>query len=155
MIGILPGTEELHQTQGASLRAAPAERWGQHRLIGGWRAPAPATKISTQPRPEPLTSKDSSMPRLINALGLGAAALVIAPAALLAVAPAASAGQTDFGGGAGDRPSSTFSPTAANCEGLQGYLRSHGGVLKNMSNTFQTEWRQCAAGALAGSFGKG
>ncbi|WP_314242024.1 hypothetical protein [Streptomyces sp. DSM 40907] len=52
-----------------------------------------------------------------------------------------------------DRPSSTFTPTAASCEGIQGYLRSHDGNVKNMSNTFQTEWRQC--GATAGDFGKG
>ncbi|MFD7026623.1 hypothetical protein ACFWAR_01130 [Streptomyces sp. NPDC059917] len=95
------------------------------------------------------------MSRLSTNLGLCAAALVVAPAALLSVATTASAGQMDFGGAAGDRGSSTFSPTAGNCEGLQGYLRSHGGVVKNMSNTFQNEWRQCAAGPIAGSFGKG
>ncbi|MFD9797017.1 hypothetical protein ACFWXK_39440 [Streptomyces sp. NPDC059070] len=73
----------------------------------------------------------------------------------MATATNASAGQADFGGGAGDRASSTFSPTEANCAGLQGYLRSHGGNVRAMSNEFQNEWRQCAAGPLAGSFGKG
>ncbi|GAA0301104.1 hypothetical protein GCM10010302_44590 [Streptomyces polychromogenes] len=95
------------------------------------------------------------MPRLTRTLGLGAAAFVAAQAALLATATGASAGQADFGGAAGDSASSSFSPTPGNCEGLQGYLRSHGGNVRSMSDTFQNEWRQCAAGPIAGSFGKG
>ncbi|MEU9714864.1 hypothetical protein [Streptomyces sp. NPDC047976] len=95
------------------------------------------------------------MSRLTRTLGLGAGALVAAQAAFFVTATSASAGQADFGGGAGDRASSTFRPTAGNCEGLQGYLRSHGGNVTKMSNEFQNEWRQCAAGAIAGGFGKG
>ncbi|MFJ3878614.1 hypothetical protein ACIPW5_14260 [Streptomyces sp. NPDC090077] len=83
------------------------------------------------------------------------AALAAVPLLTLGAASPAAAGSCDFGGGAGGRCTSAFEPTEANCNGIFGYLRSHGGNLGKMSNTFQNEWRQCAAGPLAGSFGKG
>ncbi|MEU9179796.1 hypothetical protein AB0C90_23610 [Streptomyces sp. NPDC048550] len=73
------------------------------------------------------------------------AATIAVPAFGLMTASPAAAGSCDLGGGAGDRCTSYFEPTAQNCEGLFGYLRSHGGNLGNMNNTFQNEWRQCAS----------
>jgi hypothetical protein len=95
------------------------------------------------------------MSRVTRTIGLASATLVAAPMLLLVSASSASAGSIDFGGGAGDHGSSAFSPTAQNCQGIFDYLRSHGGNISAFNNTFQNEWRQCAAGPIAGSFGKG
>ena len=89
-----------------------------------------------------------------KALGVALTTMAAAPLLLLAGATTASAGSCDFGGGAGDSCTSHFVPTQANCAGIFGYLRA-GHNLKDQSNEFQNEWRQCAAGPLAGSFGKG
>ncbi|MER7513418.1 hypothetical protein ABTX82_34600 [Streptomyces lavendulae] len=81
-----------------------------------------------------------------------AATLAIPVFGLMTASPAA-AGSCDFGGGGGDRCTERFVPSKQNCDGIFAYLRSHGGNLGNMNNTFQNEWRQCAAAYI--SFGKG
>ncbi|MFJ3905769.1 hypothetical protein [Streptomyces sp. NPDC090025] len=97
----------------------------------------------------------SLVPSRVHAVGLTVAALAATPLLALAAASPAAAGACDMGGGVGGSCSSRFEPTASNCEGIYGYLRSHGGNLGKMNSTFQTEWRQCAAGPIAGGFGKG
>ncbi|MDY0811079.1 hypothetical protein [Kitasatospora purpeofusca] len=89
------------------------------------------------------------MRSLIRSVSLSALAVAAVPALLLAASPPASAdGEMNFGGGAGDRGSSSFSPTAQNCEGIYTYLRSNGGVVSKMPKDFQNEWRQCASGSI-------
>ncbi len=89
-----------------------------------------------------------------KALGVAIATTAAAPLLLLAGASTASAGSCDFGGGAGGSCTSRFVPSQSNCDGIFSYLRA-GHNLRDQSNEFQNEWRQCAAGPLAGSFGKG
>ncbi|MET8296820.1 hypothetical protein ABZW02_22575 [Streptomyces sp. NPDC005180] len=96
-----------------------------------------------------------SISRKLRSGAVAAATMIALPVLGLATAGPAAAGSCDFGGGAGDSCTSRFVPTAANCAGIFDYLRSHGGNIGAMSNTFQNEWRQCAAGPIAGGFGKG
>ncbi|MFJ8163643.1 hypothetical protein ACIRBY_22335 [Streptomyces sp. NPDC096136] len=96
-----------------------------------------------------------SISRKLKTGAVTVAAAIALPVLGLATATPAAAGSCDFGGGAGDSCTSRFVPTASNCAGIFDYLRSHGGNIGKMSNTFQNEWRQCAASRIAGGFGKG
>ncbi|GHB80413.1 hypothetical protein GCM10010331_79900 [Streptomyces xanthochromogenes] len=91
--------------------------------------------------------------RKLKSAAIAVSVTVALPVLGLVAASPASAGSCDFGGGSGDKCSSRFQPTQANCDGVMGYLRSHGGNLGKMNNTFQDEWRQCAAKFI--SFGRG
>ncbi|MFF2195768.1 hypothetical protein [Streptomyces sp. NPDC058157] len=95
-----------------------------------------------------------SISRKLKTGAVAVAATIALPVLGLATASPAAAGSCDFGGGGGSC-TSRFVPTASNCAGIFDYLRSHGGNIGKMSNTFQNEWRQCAAGPIAGGFGKG
>ncbi|GHI43169.1 hypothetical protein Sviol_75770 [Streptomyces violascens] len=91
--------------------------------------------------------------RRLKAGAVATAVAIALPVLGLATASPAAAGSCDFGGGGGDSCTSRFEPTWANCDGIFGYLRSHCGNIGAMNNTFQNEWRQCAAKYVP--FGRG